>query len=415
MNVTARIFVILTIVVVIFMAFIYVSLAFGMPYFYAQLRENSNRTNESHIELLEAEVEKLKAAGKDTQNIEKVIEELKSSAQEPYRDTFAFVRVLLPLTLAFFVLGVYLYARSFAKPLQKLNRAAKEIAALNFDYEIDVERSDEIGQLAVSVREMSAKLNAALTELKESNEQLQIELEHERELDIMRKKFVSDVSHELKTPLTVIGGYAEALQMGINDRERRSGYSAVIIEEADKMTKLVNGLLTLSKYESTEYKLNISDFDMGELLERIMFKYGDIFEKNGIKPVIEVDKGMVAADPDRIEQCVNNFLNNAVSHADENKIIYVKGETADGRYRVSVFNSGEHIADGDIENIWASFYRADKARKRDEGRFGIGLSIVRALLTRHGAPFGVHNVTNLAAKKFSAPSGVEFWFELSAK
>ena len=422
-NVTARIFIVLTIVVVIFMCFIYLSMEFVMPYYYVQFRKSNTLTMENYIEKLEQEIEIWKAKpeneGADAQAIEEVKDAFKQKyedeMQQPYRDTFTFLRVLMTLTLVFFVFGVYLYARSFAKPLQKLNRAAKEIAGLNFDYQIDVERSDEIGQLAGSIREMSAKLNAALTELKERNEQLQTELEYERELDVMRKKFVSDVSHELKTPLTVISGYAEALQMGIDDRARRNDYSAVIIEEADKMARLIGGLLTLSKYESAEYKLNLCDFDMGELLERIAFKYGDIFEKNGIKPILDIGAGTANADPDRIEQCVNNFLNNAVSHADEKKIILIKGEKAGGRYRVSVLNSGEHIDAADIENIWASFYRADKARKRDEGRFGIGLSIVRALLTRHGAPYGVRNVTNFAAKGTAVKSGVEFWFELTAE
>ena len=420
LKVAARLFIVLTVIFFVFAGVIYISLEFIMPLYYGRSQNDRIFTSQDFVEKLDKEVETWKANNPDAsaESVDEVIKEFKQKykdeLREPYQDVFRFMRVMLTLTLILFVFGVYLYARGFARPLQKLNRAAKEIAALNFDYQFEVERSDEIGQLAESIGEMSAKLKAALTELKERNEQLQTELEHERGLDIMRKKFVSDVSHELKTPLSVISGYAEALQIGIDDRARRKDYSAVIIEEVEKMTRLVRDLLSLSQYESAEYKLNLSAFDMRELLNRIMFKYGDIFKKNGIKLTLEAEEGAVTADPDRIEQCVNNFLNNAISHADNNKIIYVRGEKAEGGYRVSVLNSGEHIADADIENIWASFYRADKARKRDEGRFGIGLSIVRALLTRHGAQYGVRNVTNLVAKEIAIESGVEFWFELNA-
>lgn len=413
-NVAARLFISLTITFLVFAGVIYLSIQFIMPAYLQQGRQKDMLTTQNFVEKLEEEIRIQKAINPDA-SVEEITEAFKLKYEKELNapdNTFSFMRVLLILTLVFFVFAVYFYAKSFARPLQKLNRAAKEIAALNFDYEIDINRRDEIGQLAESIQEMSEKLKSSLTELKIRNEQLQTELEHERELDKMRKKFVSDVSHELKTPLSIIGGYAEALQIGIDDRGRRKDYTVVIMEEVGKMSRLVGDLLSLSKYESAEYKLNLGVFDMGELLERVIYKYGDILKKNEIRLILTAGSGFVGADPDRIEQCINNFLNNAISHADEKKIIFVRGEREGAKYRLAVINSGEHIPDGDIENIWGAFYRADKARSRDEGRFGVGLSIVRALLTRHGAVYGVRNVTNLVMKEAVIESGVEFYFEL---
>ncbi len=413
LNLAAKLFVTLTITFLVFTSIIYISMQFILP-MYNKGRDDA-LTSQNFLEKLEEEINIQKAKNPDVE-IDRIVEEFKIKyAREldaPYDGTFSFMRVMLIMTLVFFVFGVYFYARGFARPLQKLNVAAKEIAALNFDYKLDIDRKDEIGQLAGSVQEMSVKLKTALSDLKERNEQLQTELLHEREMDKMRKKFVSDVSHELKTPLSIIGGYAEALQIGVDDRERRRDYTLVISEEVDRMSRLVGDLLSLSKYESTEYKLNISAFDMGELAYRVIHKYDDILKKNGINLIISAGQGFVNADPDRIEQCLNNYLNNAISHADSNKIVYVRGEAGGDKYRLSVINSGGHIADADIENIWSAFYRADKARSREEGRFGVGLSIVRALLTRHGAVYGVKNVTNLILKEAAIKEGVEFFFEL---
>ena len=413
LNLAAKLFLFLTTTFLIFVVVIYAAMQFIMPIY--QRNREQTLTAQNFVEKLEEEI-KLQKEKDPNVDVDEVVKAFKIKYQKelnnPYEGTFSFMRTLLILTLVFFVFGVYFYARGFAKPLQKLNKAAREIAALDFDNEIDIDRKDEIGQLARSVIEMRVRLKTALSDLKERNQQLQDELEHERELDKMRKKFVSDVSHELKTPLSIIGGYAEALQIGIDDRERRHDYSLVITEEVDRMSRLVGDLLSLSKYESTEYKLNISVFDMGELIERVIHKYDDILKKNGVTLILSADNGFVCADPDRIEQCLNNFLNNAISHADDKKIIFVKGEAETEKYRLSVINSGEHIAEADIENIWSAFYRADKARSREEGRFGVGLSIVRALLTRHEAVYGVRNVTCLVAKEVVIESGVEFYFEL---
>lgn len=221
----------------------------------------------------------------------------------------------------------------------------------------------------------------------------------------MRKKFVSDVSHELKTPLSIIQGYAEALKSPSVSKspEKRKYYSDVIMEETTKMTKLVHDLLSLSQYASGTFSIEKTAFYIDELVKRVADRYSAIIEQKEINLETHLEHKQVNADPLRIEQVINNYLNNAVSHIDENKQMVIIGKTLDqDYYRVSVFNSGKHISEDDLEKIWIAFYKSDKARSRSEGRYGIGLSIVKAIMDLHQGKCGVNNV----------PYGVEFYFDI---
>jgi two-component system sensor histidine kinase VanS len=309
--------------------------------------------------------------------------------------------ILLSLAWAF------LFSRYFTKPIVSMNNLTRELANLNFDHKLEINRYDELGQLAENINLMSDKLKASMEELKVKNEQLTKELEREKGLDAMRKKFVSDVSHELKTPLSIIQGYAEALKSPSvsNSPEKREYYSDVIMEETSKMTKLVHDLLNLSQYTSGSFSIEASDFYIDELVQRVADRYKAIIEQKEINLETILEHRQVQADPLRIEQVINNYLNNAVSHIDDNRQLVIIGKTLDTQdyYRVSVFNSGSHIADEDLEKIWIAFYKSDKARSRSEGRYGIGLSIVKAIMDLHKGRCGVNNV----------PYGVEFYFDIS--
>lgn len=297
----------------------------------------------------------------------------------------------------------FFFAKKFTLPILELNRIAQSMSQLNFSKKCTINRRDEFGELGRSINHLSNQLDTAITKLNEKNKQLMADVEKERKLDKMRKDFVSSVSHELKTPLSLILGYAEGLKENIaQDEESKNYYCSVIIDEAERMDKLVKDLLNLSQIESGFYQLNKSDFDLSLLLRDITLKYLTILEEKGITLEIAKQPCLVNGDILRIEQVLLNLFNNAIDHAELTKTIKIFIETMEDRYRVFIYNSGRQIPGESLDKIWTSFYKVDKARTRDQGRYGLGLSIVRAIQELHGYLYGAENRSD----------GVIFWFDL---
>lgn len=301
-----------------------------------------------------------------------------------------------------------LFSKRFTDPILKLNNIAQSMARLDFSKKYKVKSNDEIGELGASINYLSDQLDNAITQLNAANVQLQKDIEHERQLDKMRKEFISSVSHELKTPIALIQGYAEGLKDNIyGDEENREFYYDVIMDEAVKMGKLVKDLLDLSQIESGYFSLERSDFSISSLIDQTIEKYKPLLADKGIKLLVNNgNKIIVNADEVRIEQVLFNYLNNAIAHVDDQKVIKVDVVPVEnGKVRVSVYNSGKAISEENIDYIWNSFYKADKARSRAYGGSGLGLSVVRAIQEQHHNKYGVIN----------HDSGVEFWFEVDRK
>lgn len=314
---------------------------------------------------------------------------------------FVFTGAITLLTGGIFI---FLFSRKFTKPILQLNSIAQRMSTLDFSERYTVTTRDEIAQLGQSINSLSEQLEESITELRDANEQLKEDIEKERKIDEMRKEFISSVSHELKTPIALIQGYAEGLKVNVNDdEENKNFYCDVIVDEACKMNKLVKQLLELSQIQSGELILDRSDFKILNLIEQVVKKNDLIFKEKGISLSIEksVDV-MVNADYDRIEQIFSNYLNNAINHADNHRIIRVSVNTAGSKCVVLVYNSGQNINEEHLEKIWTSFYKIDKSRTREYGGTGLGLSIVKAIQQAHSNDYGVKNVEG----------GVEFWFNL---
>ncbi|MBR2875817.1 MAG: HAMP domain-containing histidine kinase [Clostridia bacterium] len=313
--------------------------------------------------------------------------------------TIAVVALLLSLI---YISG---YAKRFTKPIIKITEAANKMSNLDFTQKCEVDRNDEIGVLSESINKLSSSLDTALTELKTTNEQLVSDIEKERKLEKMRQDFVSSASHELKTPIAIIRGYAEGLKMNVADEdESAKEYCDIIMNEADKMNSLVLSLLEASLYSSGMKNINKEAFSLNELVSDYMKAAKPIFEEKGITASVKSEKDdcFVFADRAQIERVLSNYISNACSHAKNEKILIVTIKESEEKYKVSVYNSGSFIDDKDKDNIFNSFYRADKAHSRAEGRFGLGLSIVKSIMDLHGSACGFNNVE----------TGVEFWFEL---
>lgn len=308
------------------------------------------------------------------------------------------------ITVAVGTVLMFMFSRSFTRPLLELADISDRMSGLDFEMKYTGRRRDEIGRLGESINKLSGRLEQTISELKSANLELEKDIAKKTQIDEMRKEFLSNVSHELKTPIALIQGYAEGLQDNVNDDpESRSFYCEVIIDEARKMNMMVRKLLSLNEIECGNVQLELGRFDIVSLAASVASSLDILAKQDGINIVFnEHEPVFVWADENLIEEVLTNYLSNAIHHAGGQKIIDLSFRTEEDRVRVSVFNTGSQIAEEELDRIWDKFYKIDKARTREYGGSGIGLSIVKAIMEQHNQGFGVENHS----------SGVEFWFEL---
>ncbi len=302
---------------------------------------------------------------------------------------------------------MYGISRNFTKPILELTDIATRMSNLDFDVTYQVNRKDEIGTLGDSVNTLARRLETTILELKAANNQLQKDIEKKDQIDQMRTEFLSNVSHELKTPIALIQGYAEGLIENVNDdEESRRFYCEVIVDEAAKMNQMVKKLLSLNHIEFGENAITFQHFDVVAVIKSVLDETEILFQQNNVILHFEPNHPIyVWADEYMVEEVFTNYISNALNHVAGAKIIEVKLIEQGDHVRIAVFNTGEKIPDDDMDKIWDKFYKVDKARTREYGGSGIGLSIVKAIMTSLNQGYGVVNHTN----------GVEFWFELDCK
>ncbi len=298
--------------------------------------------------------------------------------------------------------------RRITNPVLELTELSTRMAELDFEAKyIPGKYQNEIDFLGEHMNEMSAKLEKTISELKRANNELLLDNERKTQIDEMRKEFLSNVSHELKTPLALIQGYAEGLQECINDdAESRDFYCEVIMDEADKMNQMVKKLLTLNHLEFGDEAVSMERFDLTELIEGVVSASSILIQQSGITVCFDSSQPMyVWADEFKIEEVITNYLSNAIHYAMYEKRIDIFYTRKEDCVRVSVFNTGKPIPEEDLEKVWIKFYKVDKARTREYGGSGIGLSIVKAIMDSLNRQCGVCN----------RDGGVEFWMELDIK
>lgn len=315
---------------------------------------------------------------------------------------YSFISIAMIILMA--AIFFFLVSR-FTKPLVEINNVTKNMAALDFRRKCADYGTDEIGELGKNINTLSTTLDTTLVDLKDKNEQLEKDIERRHALDNARKSFISNVSHELKTPIAIISGYAEGVCAGIsNDPEVIKEYCNIINDESKKMNELVVELLELSKLESKTQVFMPEYFDLGEKTVSILNHLSLQIEQNDIRVYNKLPTPLACyAQEDKIEIVLNNLLTNAISHCEGKKQIILECKEKEHHLEVLVFNTGKHISDQDMPELWDSFYRADKAHKRSENRFGLGLSIVKSIMETHQCRYGVRNVKN----------GVVFTFEVA--
>ncbi len=320
-------------------------------------------------------------------------------------NTFYFFVALIVLCISTVIITIY--TRRITRPISELTRLSREMSSLNFDVHYDSKAGNEIDVLGESFNRMSKQLEQTISELKSANLKLQEDIEDKIKIDEMRKEFLDNVSHELKTPIALIQGYAEGLQENISeDPESREFYVEVIMDEASKMNKLVKNLLTLNQLESGKDAVIMERFDLVDVIRGVIQSMDIMIQQSEAQVMFRQEEPVyVWGDEFKIEEVLTNYTSNAIHHLSGERKIEIKIRNEGEHVRVSVFNTGNPIPEKDLPNLWVKFYKVDKARTREYGGSGIGLSIVKAIMEGMNQQYGVQNYDN----------GVEFWFTLDTK
>lgn len=308
------------------------------------------------------------------------------------------------ITLLIGLIGVFIFSRGFVRPILDIADIARRVEKLDFSKKYEGGRQDEIGLLGESINSMSDRLEGVIESLNTANEQLKVEIEKEKRIDIMRKDFIAAVSHELKTPVALIQGYSEGLRDNIANEDKKTFYCDVIEDEARRMGALVNELLELSRLESGSMKLELAEFSIEELVYTVAAKYSLAAEERSIALDIQKigEAVNVCADRDKIQRALVNYLDNAFKNVDTGGKVSVRLIQSGAAVRIEVENTGSNIPEKELDMIWNQFYKLDKSRSRSLGGSGLGLSIVKEIASLHNGTCGAYNTE----------SGVVFWLEI---
>ncbi len=327
------------------------------------------------------------------------------------RISMLFFGIVVAIIFLFTAIVVFFIVKPYTDSLNRLLVYAQKTNQGQFDAEYNssrVIRNDEIGMLGANINEMSHKLEKTISELKTSNLKLENELKGRIAQDEARKKYMSDVSHELKTPIALISGYAEGIKEGISSSpEERDYYCDVIIDEAEKMSLLIKKLATLNQLEhGNANDVNLERFNVVDVIDGFLNTMALVIEEHDANIYFNnKDSVYVWSDEFLFEEVLVNYFNNAINHMDDKKIIRIQAEYLnESTVRVTIFNSGNYIPEDEQDKIWGQFYKVDKARTREYGGSGLGLSIVKAIADTLDKECGVMNVDD----------GVAFWIDLEA-
>lgn len=302
------------------------------------------------------------------------------------------------------VIITFLITKMITSPILQLAEISNKMGKLDFTARYDGKRSDEIQTLGQNMNYMSDRLKKAISKLQEANEVLKEDIKRKEAIDEMRKDFIANVSHELKTPIALIQGYAEGLNEGLcEDEESRKYYTEVIMDESEKMNKMVKQLLTLSSLESGNSILHKENFNMTSLTEGVLSSISILIGEKNLEVDFDTSKDIfLYADEFKIEEVVTNYISNAIHHVNDNGTIKIDVSEDERNVYFSVYNTGNQIPEKDLANVWEKFFKVDKAHSRSYGGSGIGLSIVKAIIEAHGG----------AVKVVNKSDGVEFGFKI---
>ncbi len=334
-------------------------------------------------------------------NISKPLESIEESVD-------MFTQISFIICCAVLILGIiviYFISKSITKPIKNIELISNKLSSLDFSYKVDENiNTKELSNLAVSINSMSSQLESSINNLKLANIELQKDVDKQKQLELMRRQFIANVSHEMKTPLSLLQIYCENLKYNIDNVDKNE-YCDIIIEETNRLDNIVRDMLNISNIENGLSKMEMKEFDLSistEKLVNTMLPMLDEFDLSvEITPNININ-----GDQKHIEEAMRNYIMNAISHTENNNKIKIKLSIFNNEIVFSVYNDGEKIIKEEMKNIWDSFYKKDKSRTRTtSANAGLGLYVVRVIVEKHNGVYGVTNKEN----------GVEFYFTINLK
>lgn len=317
--------------------------------------------------------------------------------------------IVFLIALLVVVIISLIYSRYMTKPLIQMSYIAKEISKSNFDIKYPVKTSDEIGILGASLNSISDNLKKSLKDLRTSNERLKEEMDVQKLQEEKRKELIANISHELKTPITIVQGNIEGLQQGMYSEEVYQD----ILEETIRMNDLVMEMLEISKLESPTFKLDVETFDLYGLVLKEIDKLKPLVKEKQLEISILVDDNLedeelfVIGDEKRIAQVLRNFMTNAIKYTKEGEQVKLSIQELSDSYQFRIENFGVTLVQKDLDNIWDAFYRKEKSRNKKFGGTGLGLYIVKRILELHQSDYGVISTENSVCFYFSLKKCVE--------
>ncbi len=324
-----------------------------------------------------------------------------------YNTIWGLAPIFLLTILASALVGGFLafsFSNHLVKPIKQMDVVASQIAMQDFSTTLPkLKRKDELYRLSVSINKMSNQLEQDMNELKEINLQLEADIKEKERIDQMRRQFLSNVSHDLKTPLAILSSYAEML-LTEGEHINKADYLNVILEEAHEMSSMVGKLLELSRLEHDAEQLTLTPADISELLKSLLDTRAILFEQKNIKLIADIHPDLVClADEAYLAQAFDNYLSNAVKYTDNNGCCKVSLTLEGENILYSVENTCPPLEEEEMSSIWSSFYKVDKARKHEKNMsVGLGLYIVKTITLAH---HGAYNVEN-------TPTGIRFSISL---
>ncbi|MEK4894089.1 HAMP domain-containing sensor histidine kinase [Bacillus sp. FSL M7-0996] len=301
---------------------------------------------------------------------------------------------IIAFVLVLSLIVSFYYSRIITKPLLKINEATKKIMEFEFEDQLSIKSKNEIGELSSNINQLSERMEGYINQLKE-------DLEREKQLEQTRKDFIAGVSHELKTPLSVMQVSASMLQDGFAP-EMNQYYWEALDKEIEKMNILIDEMLNLAKYESGTYQIQMEQVSIGDLIQQAEKDLHTQIDEKSLQIKMNIDDVRVKGKANLLEQVITNLFTNAIRYTDSRRMIVIEVIEEEHGVYIGFENKGSHIAEENIEKIWDQFYRVDKSRKRVCGGTGLGLSIVKNIFELHAAEYGVTNTED----------GVLFYFRL---
>ncbi|WP_105615264.1 sensor histidine kinase [Vallitalea okinawensis] len=304
-----------------------------------------------------------------------------------------FIFIVSMITILIEGILLYVAVGRLTQPIRDLHKQTMKIASLDFSGRFDVQGEHEIARLGENINHISDELSMNIDALQTANEQLKLDVELLKRVDEMKNEFIAIASHEFKTPIGIIQSYADGIKYGIADSDDERGrYLDIILDESDRMANMVRDLVQIIKMQLKEFTLEKDEIILSELLSDLNMRYRKMMRDKKIVFTVKEAKGVsIMMDRLRIVQVIDNFISNACNHTPKGGSISIWTEDVKDGIRINVKNTGSHIDEEKLNQIWDSFYRVDKARSREMGGTGLGLSIVKGIIQAHGGKYGAEN------------------------